>query len=78
MFATTLADAIVDRAITDGDHVYWRFVEHRNEDPLLPPGPGYMQGAAGIAAYLFRFARVLQQGRSAEAVPRMDTWWALP
>ncbi|HEX4688928.1 MAG TPA: lanthionine synthetase LanC family protein [Nocardioides sp.] len=78
VFATTLADAIVDRAITDGDHVYWRFVEHRNEDPLLPPGPGYMQGAAGIAAYLFRFARVLQQGRSAEAVPRMDTWWALP
>ena len=80
-FAVTLADAIVDRAITDDTdktHVYWRFVEHRNADPLLPPGPGYMQGAAGIAAYLFRLARVLEQGRDAEAVARMDTWWALP
>jgi hypothetical protein len=77
-FAVTLADAIVVRAITDGDHVYWRFVEHRNEDPLLPPGPGWMQGAAGISAYLFRLARVLEQGRDAEAVARMDTWWALP
>ncbi len=76
-FATTLADAIVDRSITDGDHVYWRFVEHRNDDPLLPPNPGWMQGAAGIAAYLFRLARVLEQGRDAEAVTRMDTWWAL-
>jgi hypothetical protein len=77
-FAVTLADAIVDRAIHDGDHVYWRFVEHRNADPLLPPGVGWMQGAAGIAAYLFRLARVLEQGRDAPAVARMDTWWALP
>jgi hypothetical protein len=87
-FAVTLADAIVDRAIVDRSivdraisdkgAVYWRFVEHRNEDPMLPPGPGYMQGAAGIAAYLFRLARVLDQGRGAEAVARMDTWWALP
>jgi hypothetical protein len=77
-FAVTLADAIVDRAIHDGDDVYWRFVEHRNEDPLLPPGPGWMQGSAGIAAYLFRLARLLEQGRTAAAVPRMDTWWALP
>ena len=80
-FAVTLADAIVDRAIEDEsnpDHVYWRFVEHRHDDPLLPPGVGYMQGAAGIAAYLFRLARVLEQGRDARAVARMDTWWALP
>jgi Lanthionine synthetase C-like protein len=77
-FAVTLADAIVDRAIDDGEHSYWRFVEHRNDDPLLPPGPGWMQGAAGIAAYLYRLARVLEQGRDADAVARMDTWWALP
>jgi len=37
-----------------------------------------MQGAAGIAAYLFRLARVLEQGRGAEQVARMDTWWAGP
>ena len=77
-FAVTLGDALVERAINDGEHTYWRFVEHRNADPLLPPGPGWMQGAAGIAAYLFRLARVLDRGRHADAVPRMDTWWALP
>jgi hypothetical protein len=80
-FALTLADAIVDRAITDAsnpEHTYWRFVEHRNQDPLLPPGVGYMQGAAGISAYLFRLARVLERGRDAEAAARMDTWWARP
>ncbi len=43
-FASTLADAIVERAIRDGDHTYWRFVEHRNEDPLLPPGAGLDAG----------------------------------
>jgi len=77
-FAVTLADAIVDRAMGEGDLVYWRFVEHRNEDPLNPARPGWMQGAAGISAYLLRLARVLEQGRDAEAVARMDTWWALP
>jgi len=77
-FTTTLADAVVERAIDDGDHSYWRFVEHRNDDPLLPPAAGWMQGAAGIAAYLFRLARVLEHGRDADVVPRMDTWWALP
>jgi len=76
-FAVTLGDALVERAIDDGDHAYWRFVEHRNEDPLLPPSPGWMQGAAGIAAYLFRLARLLDQGRDAAAVARMDSWWAL-
>ena len=78
-FAVTLADAVVERAIHDRDGlVYWRFVEHRNDDPLLPPGVGWMQGAAGIAAYLFRIAHVLEQGRDADGVARMDTWWALP
>ncbi|WP_165554110.1 hypothetical protein [Kribbella capetownensis] len=50
-------------------------MEHKNEDPLLPPGVGWMQGAAGIAAYLFRIERVLGGGR--DAVERMDNWWAL-
>lgn len=77
-FAITLGDALVGRAVDQGRHSFWRFVEHRNADPLLPPGPGWMQGAAGIAAYLFRLARVLEQGRRAEAVARMDTWWAIP
>ncbi|WP_151083389.1 lanthionine synthetase LanC family protein [Nocardioides cynanchi] len=77
-FAVTLADALVERSINEGDHTYWRFLEHRIPDPLLPPRIGWMQGAAGIAAYLFRISRVLEQGRTAPAVPRMDTWWTLP
>jgi lantibiotic modifying enzyme len=77
-FATTVDEAVVERSINDGPYTYWRFLEHRNEDPLKPPGVGWMQGVAGIAAYLFRIARVLEQGRETPAVARMDTWWTLP
>ncbi|MFK4088574.1 lanthionine synthetase LanC family protein [Kribbella sp. NPDC020789] len=68
-FATHLADTLVDHA---GGAPYWRFIEHKNDDPLLPPGVGWMQGAAGIATTLFRFAN------PTSTVPRMDTWWSLP
>jgi hypothetical protein len=77
-FAVRLADALVARAVPDGRGACWRFVEHRREDPLLPPGVGWMQGAAGIAAHLFRVARVVRDGRAAPAVARLDTWWGLP
>jgi hypothetical protein len=76
-FAVHLADVLVDRAIVDGPHAYWRFIEHRNADPLLPPGVGWMQGAAGIAAYLFHVSRVVDHRREARPVARMDTWWAV-
>ena len=83
VFAQVLGDALVERAVVDrgagdGDRACWRFTEHRNEDPLLPPGVGWMQGAAGIAAYLMRLARVLREGRTTPAVARLDTWWNLP
>ena len=64
------------RDLRDGGHACWRFIEHHAEDPLLPPGVGWMQGAAGIAAYLFRVARAGEAGRAAPVVSRMDTWWA--
>ena len=73
-----LADVLVHRATNDGPHAYWRFVEHRAPQPLLPPGVGWMQGAAGIAAFLFRINRLLQDASDGVAVPRMDNWWALP
>jgi hypothetical protein len=75
-FARVLADTLVERAIEDESGAYWRFIEHRKEEPLLPPGVGWMQGAAGIAAFLFHAARVVEQGRAAEPQSRMDTWWA--
>ena len=37
-----------------------------------------MQGAAGIAAFLLRFARVLECGADATVVDRPDQWWAVP
>ncbi len=55
--ARSLADTLVERACVEGDRAYWRFVEHRNDDPLLPPGVGWMQGAAGIAGFLFEVSR---------------------
>ena len=71
-YVLSLTDTLVQRA--DG-HPYWRFTEHTAAEPLLPAGVGWMQGATGIAAYLFRVARVLEQGRSAPAAARMDNWW---
>jgi lanthionine synthetase-like protein len=75
-FALSLADTLAERAVRDGQYAYWQFIEHRDEVPLLPPGVGWMQGAAGIAAYLFRAARVVDQGRAAVPALRMENWWA--
>ncbi|MGW3651435.1 lanthionine synthetase LanC family protein [Streptomyces sp. NPDC000878] len=76
--ARVMGDALVERAIRDGAGARWRFVEHRQEDPLLPPGSAWMQGAAGIAAYLFRLARFVETGPEAAVVDRPDQWWAVP
>ncbi len=76
--AGTMADALVERAIRDGAGAYWRFLEHRQDPPLLPPGTSWMQGAAGIAAFLLRFARVLSDGPTAAVVDRPDQWWTVP
>jgi lantibiotic modifying enzyme len=76
--ARTMGEALVERAIRDRAGARWRFVEYRQDPPLLPPGTSWMQGAAGIAAYLFRLARVLQDGSSAPVVDRPDQWWAVP
>jgi hypothetical protein len=56
----------------------WRFIEHRQDPPLLPPGTSWMQGAAGIAAFLLRLARVMREGLTAPVVDRPDQWWAVP
>lgn len=76
-FALHLADTLVERTVREGPHAYWRFIEHHAADPLLPPGVGWMQRAAGIAAFLFRISQTMQDGPNAEAVQRMDTWWTV-
>jgi hypothetical protein len=37
-----------------------------------------MQGAAGIAAFLLRLTRVIEDLRTAPVVDRPDQWWAVP
>ena len=71
-WAGTMGDALVERAVRDDAGARWRFLEHRQDPPLLPPGTSWMQGAAGIAAYLLRLARVLEDGldRSGGGPPR--------
>jgi lantibiotic modifying enzyme len=76
--ARTMADALADRAMCDQAGARWRFIEHRQDPPLLPPGTSWMQGAAGIAAFLLRLARVMQDGLTAPVVDRPDQWWAVP
>jgi lantibiotic modifying enzyme len=76
--ARTMADALAERAIRDRAGARWRFTEHRRDPPLLPPGTSWMQGAAGIAAFLLRMARVMDHGLTAPVVDRPDQWWAVP
>jgi lantibiotic modifying enzyme len=76
--ACTMADALAERAIRDQAGARWRFTEHRQDPPLLPPGTSWMQGAAGIAAFLLRLARVLENGLGAPVIDRPDQWWAVP
>ena len=76
--ARTMADALVERSIRDEAGARWRFIEYRIDEPLLPPSTSWMQGAAGIAAFLMRFARVLEQGSDAPVVDRPDQWWGVP
>ncbi len=76
--ARTMADALAERAIRDRAGARWRFTEHRQDPPLLPPGTSWMQGAAGIAAFLLRMARIMDHGLTAPVVDRPDQWWAVP
>ena len=77
--AKAMGDALVERAMRDGrGGLFWRFVEHRQDPSLLPPGTSWMQGAAGIAAFLLRLARVTERGLDAAVVDRPDQWWAVP
>jgi hypothetical protein len=76
--ACRMGDALAERAVSDAAGARWRFLEHRKDPPLLPPGTAWMQGAAGIAAFLMRLARVLDTGPDAPVVDRPDQWWAVP
>jgi lantibiotic modifying enzyme len=60
----TLAADVLDRAVPTPHGLTWSNTEHKNTPPDLPPEPGFMQGAAGIAGWLSRL-HALHAGRTA-------------
>jgi len=68
-WADELAQDVLARAVSDDAGTRWSNTEHRNSPPELPPASGWMQGAAGIAGWLFRLARVHECGLGA---PRLE------
>ena len=78
VFADRLAAALIERSEpspADPNQRYWRFYEHREQPPYLDPGVGWMQGAAGIAAVLYRYARIRDKGVDAARQAFPDDWW---
>jgi lantibiotic modifying enzyme len=71
-WAGTLADDIIARAATDDTGTHWSNTEHTADPPELPPQAGWMQGAAGIAGFLFRLARTYADGPAAPSLPWPD------
>jgi lantibiotic modifying enzyme len=53
-WACTLAADVADRAVFTPHGVTWSNTEYTQAPPDLPPEPGFMQGAAGIAGWLAR------------------------
>jgi len=62
----------MERATTTAAGTCWSNVEYRAVQPSLPPQPGYLQGAAGIAAFLLRLQRVRRDGVEAVRLPWPD------
>ena len=57
-WADVLAADVADRTVRTPDGVTWSHTEHTRTPPELPPEPGLMQGAAGIAGWLARLDAV--------------------
>jgi len=53
-WAGTLAADVAGRALPAPHGITWSNTEHTRTPPELPPEPGFMQGAAGIAGWLAR------------------------
>jgi lantibiotic modifying enzyme len=53
-WAGTLAADVADRAVSTRHGLTWSNTEYTRTPPELPPEPGFMQGAAGIAGWLAR------------------------
>jgi lantibiotic modifying enzyme len=65
-WAGELAADVLGRTVEMPDGPAWSNFEHTRTPPDLPPEPGFMQGAAGIAGWLARLA--------APATPPLLPW----
>jgi lantibiotic modifying enzyme len=72
-WADTLAADLIARAITDDTGTRWSNTEHTADPPELPPQAGWMHGAAGIAGFLFRLARIHADGPTATRLTWPDS-----
>jgi len=71
-WAGQLAADVMRHATSTSDGICWSNLEYRSEQPVLPPEPGYLQGAAGVAAFLLRLERVRRDGVDAVRLPWPD------
>jgi lantibiotic modifying enzyme len=71
-WADLLAEDVLARAIDQETGCAWSHTEHTADPPELPAEAGFMQGAAGIAAFLLRLVRVHQIGPDAQRVAWPD------
>jgi lantibiotic modifying enzyme len=69
-WASLLARDVLDRCIADEAGVRWSQTEYTASPPELEPAVGWMQGAAGIAGWLLRLARLERDGATARRI-----WW---
>jgi lantibiotic modifying enzyme len=74
-WAGTLAADVVGRALTTPRGVTWSNTEHTRTPPELPPEPGFMQGAAGIAGWLARLHALRARPGAPASVTRSGPPW---
>ncbi|MEV8517619.1 hypothetical protein [Dactylosporangium sp. NPDC051484] len=76
--ALVMGDALVGRAIVDGDGAHWRFVEHRQDPPLLASRTSWMPPGSPPTCCA-ELARFVEDGlATAAGVDRPEQWWAVP
>jgi lantibiotic modifying enzyme len=74
-WADVLAADVIDRAATTSDGVTWSHTEHTRSPSELPPEPGLMQGAAGIAGWLARLDAVHADRHAPAATMGLEPSW---
>jgi lantibiotic modifying enzyme len=74
-WADTLAADVADRALFTSHGITWSNTEHTRTPPELPPEPGFMQGAAGIAGWLARLHALHTHPATPAALTRPGPPW---